>query len=211
MMGLATAGIAVALAAGAAADAIEDAWPYGTGTWMSLPGYIDGTSWTNTGGDQFGPIGSSYGDYTATHTARGSDDWYTAHRSTFHVPYLYSGEHTEITGLLDDTAGYPSVGTVVDTTTLFQIDTHVIGLIDLFTNTVIDDPELGYASQFTIWPVFINTFLITEDGMKDVVGVAGQQFTLFEIPFTDDSGGADASDAADGFAQLLAELAASAA
>ncbi|BBX13329.1 hypothetical protein MNVM_24100 [Mycobacterium novum] len=204
----AAVGVAVALAGHAGADAIEDGWPYGTDTFMGAPGYIDGTSWTNKGGEQFGPIGTSYGDYIATHTYQGADDWYTAHQSTFYVPFFYSSEHTEVTGLLDDSAGYPSVGTVIDTTNLFEFDTHVVGLVNLFSNTVINDPDLGYASQFIMWPVFTNTFLITEDGMKDLVGVPGQQFTLFEIPFTDASGGADASDAGDMFAQLLAELAA---
>src|SRR5690625_5827868 len=60
----AAAGVAVALAGHAAADAIEDGWPYGTDTYMDAPGYIDGSSWTNRGGEQFGPIGTSYGEYT---------------------------------------------------------------------------------------------------------------------------------------------------
>lgn len=200
-------GVAIGFAGHAGANAIEDAWPYGTDAFMDAPGYIDGTSWTNQGGEQFGPIHSTYGDYIATHTYRGDDDWYTAHQSTFYFPILYSGEHTEVTGLLDDSAGYPSVGTVIDTTNLFEFDTHVVGLVNLFSNTVINDPDLGYASQFTMWPVFTNTFLFTDDGMTDIVNIPGLQFTLFEIPFTDASGGADASDAGDVFAPLLAELA----
>jgi len=202
----AAVGVTLALAGQAGAGPIDDAWPYGTGIGMEAPGFIKPGPWTNQGGEQFGPIGTKYGDYTAVHTYNGTDEWYTAHQSNFYVPFLYSNERTEVLSLLDASAGYPSVGTVIDTNNFFEIDTHVVGLINLFTNTVIDDPDLGYASQFTIWPVFVNTFLITDDGMKDVVGVPGLQFTLFEIPFTADSGAGDASDVGDSFALLLAAL-----
>ncbi len=203
-------GLAVTTAGHAAADAIDDAWPYGgTGpvdsSSLALPGFlfIAQGHGTNEGQDAFGPIVNNWGDYTATHTANGTDDWYTVHDNTFIIPGLYTNEHTEVTSVLDDSAGYPSVGTVFDQTELFRSNSP-IGVPNWFSYTTLNDPELGYASQFTLWPLFSNTFLNTDDGMKDVVSSFGQQFTLFEIPVTDASGAGDASDA--GFAELLAEL-----
>jgi hypothetical protein len=198
-------GAAVALAGHAGADAIDDGWPYGTGPGMDQPGFYDVLSWTNGGRDQFGPISNTHGDYTVYHSPGGAD-WYTAHINNFVIPSFYSNEHTEVLSLLDDSAGYPSVGTVLDTTEMFSFATPVFGTFELFTNTVINDPELGYATQFSfLIPSISNTFLITEDGMKDVVSF-GNSFTLFEIPFTADSGAGDASDAGDSFALLLAAL-----
>lgn len=187
------AAVAVAVAGHAGAETIGDDWPYGTGVGgMQVPGFYD-------------PRGGTDGVFTV-YDGSGGPEWYTARISNFNIPVLYSNEHAEVLSLLDDSAGYPSVGTVFDTTELFAFSLPIGGMMHLFTNSVINDPEAGFGSQFTMWPLFTNTFLFTDDGMKDVVGVPGLQFTLFEIPFTDASGGADASD--DGFAQLLAELAA---
>jgi hypothetical protein len=200
--------VAAALAAryAPAADAIDASWPYGTGASMEAPGFYDVLGWTDGGRDQFGPISSTHGDYTVAHSVDGPD-WYTAHITNFVVPSFYSNEHIEVLSLLDDSAGYPSAGTVFDTTKMFDFNFPIGGMMHLFTTTVIDDPELGYASQFSITPFFTNTFLITDGGMKDFVTTFGWSYTLFEIPFTDASGGADASD--DAFTPLLAEFAAS--
>ncbi len=192
----AAVGVAVALAGHAAADAIDDSWPYGAGTGMEAPGFYD-------------PRGGTDGVFTV-YDGSGGPDWYTAHISDFSIPLLYHNEHIEVLSLLDDSAGYPTVGTVFDTTEMLPFNFPIGGVMHMFTSTVIDDPELGYANQFTITPLFTNTFLMTDDGMKDVVTTFGGPYTLFEIPFTDASGGADASDAGDAFAQLLAELAGSA-
>lgn len=200
MTGLAGAavGVAVALAGHAGADTIGDDWPYGAGVGgLKVPGCYD-------------PRGGTDGVFTV-YDGSGGPEWYTARISTIDIPVLFSNEHAEVLSVLDDSAGYPNVGTVFDRTELLPIDLHFGGILHLITSSVVNDPELGYASQFTMFPLFSNTFLYTDDGIKDVVSTIGMQFTLFEIPFTDDSGGADASDAADGFAQLLAELAASAA
>lgn len=205
----AAVGFGVALAGHAAADSIDDSWPYsadvGAGSTLQLPGYlfIAQGQGTNEGQDTFGPVVHNWGDYTATHDVQRTDDWYTVHDDTTIVPFFYTSQHTEVTGVIDDSDDYPSVGTVFDQTQLFPSNSP-LGAIDWFTYSTLDDPELGYASQFTTWPVFSNTFLYTDAGMKDVVSSFGQEFTLFEIPFTDTSGAGDASD--DGFAQLLAEL-----
>ncbi|GFG70902.1 hypothetical protein [Mycolicibacter senuensis] len=190
------AAVAVAGHAGhAGADAIEDAWPYGIGIGeMEAPGFWD-------------PRGGTDGVFTV-YDGSGGPDWYTAQISSFGIPLLYHNEHIEVLSVLDDSAGYPSVGTVFDTTEMFPFSLPIGGMMHMFSSTVINDPEAGFASQFTFTPLFYNTFLFTEDGMKDIVSMPGLQFTLFEIPFTDASGGADASDIGDVFAPLLAELAA---
>lgn len=82
---------------------------------------------------------------------------------------LYSNEHVEVLSLLDDSAGYPSVGTVFDTTELFAFSLPIGGMMHMFTSAVIDDPEARFASQFSITPLFINTFMLTDEDMKDVV------------------------------------------
>ncbi|MGB3287126.1 hypothetical protein [Mycolicibacter algericus] len=205
--------LGVAFAGNATAEDIDDGWPYGgvgglTPSSLALPGFLviaQGYG-TNEGQHAFGPIVDNWGDYTATHDVDKTDDWYTVHDNTFIIPGLYTNQHTEVTNVLDDAAGYPSVGTVYDETELFRSNSPV-GAIDWFTSSTLNDPEVGYASQFTMWPLFMNTFLYTDDGMKDVVSSFGQQFTVFELPFTDASGAGDASDAGGGFAQLLAELA----
>ena len=205
----AAVGVTIALAGQAGAGPIDDAWPYGGMNGYSspeLPGFLKTGSATNEGQDAFGPISNLWRDYIFTHTRDEADDWYTVHYTRFTIPNLYTNEHTEVTGVLDDSAGYPSVGTVLDKTELFRITPPFFGSFELFTNTVLNDPELGYATQFTfLIPSISNTFLITEDGVKDVVSI-GTSFTLFEIPFTADSGAGDASDVGDPFTLLLAAL-----
>jgi len=210
LIGLALS-LGVACAGSAAAEDIDDGWPYGSGglgsSSLTLPGYlfIAQGQGTNEGQDAFGPIVNNWGDYTATHSSAGTDDWYTVHDNTFIIPGLYTNQHTEVTNVLDPSDGYPTVGTVFDETQLFRSNTP-IGAVDWFGYATLDDPELGYATQFTLGPLFGNTFLSTDDGMKDVVSSFGQQFTLFDIPFTDASGAGDASETGDVFAQLSAEL-----
>lgn len=208
----AAVGLGFAFAGNAAAEDIDDGWPYGgigdvTPSSLGLPGslLIAQGHGTNEGQDAFGSIVHNWGDYVATHDVGQTDDWYAVHDDTFIIPGLYTNQHTEVTDVLDDSAGYPNVGTVFDETEFFRSNSPV-GAIDWFTFSTLNDPELGYASQFTLGPLFINNFLYTDDGMKDVVSSFGQQFTLFEIPFSDTSGAGEASDAGDGFAQLLAEL-----
>lgn len=203
-------GAALAAGAAASADAIDDGWPYGGGGLgsmsLSLPGYlfIAQGQGTNEGQDAFGPAVHNWGDYIATHDAGRVEDWYTVHDNTFIIPGLYTNQHTEVTSVLDTSDGYPSVGTVFDETVLFRSNTP-IGATDWFGYATLNDPDLGYASQFSMGPLFINTFLSTDDGMKDVVSSFGQQFTLFDIP-SDASGAGDASQTGDVFAQLSAEL-----
>lgn len=192
----AAVGVAIGFAGHAAADPIEDAWPYGIGYGgMEAPGFWD-------------PRGGVDGVFTVT-DGSGGPDWYTAHIDKLNIPLIYHYEHMEVLSVLDDSAGYPSVGTVFDTTELFPFSLPGFGMMNMFTSTVIDDPEAGFGSQFSFTPLFTNTFLFTDDGMTDIVSIfPGLRFALFEIPFTDASGGADASDIGDVFAPLLAELAA---
>lgn len=188
-------GFAISNGPVATADAIDDDWPYGVGIGaMKSPGFYD-------------PRGGTDGVFTV-YDSSGGTDWYTAHISNFGIPALYHNEHIEVLSVLDDSADYPSVGTVFDTTELFAFNLPIGGMMHMFTSTVIDDPEAGYASQFTLTPLFVNTFLITDGGMKDVVTTFGGPYTLFEIPFSDAFRGADASEVGDVFAPLLAELAA---
>lgn len=197
-------GAALGAGPGAAADAIDDAWPYGgTGspyTSLHLPGFPEAGSGTNGGRDVFGPFTHTYGDYIATHTDDGTDEWYTAHSDTYVIPDFYTEERTEVTGLLDGSATFPSAGTVFDTTDLFPINSP-IGVLNPFENSYVNDPELGFADQFTLNLFFIagsNTFLSDAAGIKDVINVDGQQFTVFDLPYT--------AGAEPGFADLLAEL-----
>ena len=205
------AGVATALAvsANAGADAIDDAWPYGDlsqppNIASELPGFVDGGSGTDTGRDNFGPITHIYGDYNVTHTNGGTDDWYSEHYNWFVVPSFYHDESETVTALLDDSTSYPGVGTVWDQSVLFPIYNPAFGTINLFQNTSVNDPTLGYADQFTT-PGFSNAFLFDEAGMKDVVSGFGQSYTLFTVPFAA-SGSGDETDLDGGFAQLLAEL-----
>lgn len=188
-------GCGAALAAPAVADVIDDAWPYGSSypPTLALPGValIAQGHGTNEGQDAFGPVTDSWGDYVATHTIGGSDSWYTVHDRTFIIPGLYTDQRTEVTGIVDDSTDYPSVGTVFDKIELFRSNSP-IGAIDWFTTTSINDPDRGYATQFTLTPLLNNTFVFTDAGMKDVVGLFGQQFNLFEIPFSDTSDFGDA-------------------
>src|SRR5690625_1327281 len=170
------AAVGVAMGAGfAAADAIDDAWPYGgTGsiyTPLYLPGFTEAGSGTNGGRDVYFPLTHLYGDYIATHTDGGTDEWYTAHSDTYVIPDFYTEEQTKVTDLLDDSTGYPSVGTVFNTTDLIPINSP-IGVLNPFEYSYVNDPELGFADQFTLNFFFIagsNTFLSDTAGIKDVI------------------------------------------
>lgn len=101
-IGLALAGPAAADAGGAtnAANAIDDAWPYGGldayGVPPAIPGFVEAGSVTDSGRDQFGPITNSYADYIATRTKGGTDEGYSAHSNTFVVPNLYEDDHEAV-------------------------------------------------------------------------------------------------------------------
>lgn len=191
------AGVAAAGTASAGTDPIYDAWPYGgaAGPYYAplyMPGYYEAGS------------GTSSGDLVYTHTSGGTDEWYSAHTTTFDIPNLYDSSHEVVTKLLDGSASYPNVGTTYDQSELFPIYSPAFGTMNLVTNDTISDPKLGFGNQLSILGLS-NTFLSDPAGIKDVVSSFGHQFTLFDLPFT--APGADASD--DGFAPLLAELTAS--
>jgi hypothetical protein len=199
------AGLGVALASSptAAADAIDDAWPYGGTapyyTPLGLPGYLEPGAVTSSG------------DLIYTHTYGGHDQWYSASDTTSIVPNVSTNDQQVVTGLLDSSATYPTVGTTFDQSDLFPVYNPAFGTIDTFQNTSLDDPKLGYADQSEInfvYAAFSNTYLSDAAGIKDISGFDGHYSTVFEIPFSTSSAGAAgaASDLGDGFQQLLTEL-----
>ncbi|MEB3034867.1 hypothetical protein [[Mycobacterium] nativiensis] len=174
----------------AAADAIDDAWPY-----------LDAAS-------QYFPY------YTATVLPSpallpGTDSGYTFDQTYSYsdVPYLYDSAQYVVTSTVDDLA-YPHVGTVLDSLLLLPIVPAVGGMVGapMFTNVSLDDPVLGFADAFTVLNGLTNTYLSDSAGVKDVLSIYGlPPVTLFEFPAVD--AGGTAPESGDGFAQLLTELA----
>lgn len=179
-------GTALSASPVAAADAVDDAWPYLIPSSPVFPYYY------------------AAGLPTAD---PGSDPWYTVDHTYSSVPYLYNYFHDVVTANLDGPE-YPHVGTVSDALILLPIIPAVGGLAaaPVFTNYSLDDPALGSADAFTVLNVLTNTYISDSAGVKDVLSIYGlPPLTLFEFPAVD--AGGTASESGDGFAQLLAELA----
>ncbi|MDD7814808.1 hypothetical protein PP713_19800 [Mycobacterium sp. CSUR Q5927] len=178
-------GSAIAAGPVAAADTIEDAWPYLQPPSTVFPYY-----------------------YAAgLPTIPGTDLWYTVDHTYSSVPYLYNYFHDVVTATLDGPE-YPHVGTVSDALVLLPIIPAVGGMVGapVITNYYLEDPQLGFAHAFNLLNVLTNTYLSDSAGVKDVLSIYGlPPLTLFEFPAVD--AGGTASESGDGFAQLLAELA----
>jgi hypothetical protein len=205
--GIAFLGIALGAAFGAglgsspvaAADPISD-WQYG-GT--ELPGYADPDSVTNANQYSLGPFGTiNTADYNYD-TSEGGTPWYSVSDDSFDNDY-YQNDYQQVTNVLDDAPGYPSVGTISDQSDFF-INTTVVGQVPLITSDYLVDPKLGFEDLLG-FPGTDNVLVSDSAGIEDVLTSFGHSYTLFDIPFTAASG-ATAGDLADSFQPLLTEFA----
>jgi hypothetical protein len=189
VLGTFGAGLGIALAASpaAAADAIDDAWPYGTPSSTDFPYYLA----TGLPGYQ-GPTTYSgdVEDVTYVHQPDPNDlpvtdEWYTVQQTISTTGILSNETHQVVTAVLDDSA-FPHVGTVADSVDFLRIIPEGIGLAPLITNSFLDDPTLGFADAFGVLNVVTDTYLSDTAGIKDVLSVLGlPPLTLFDIPAAD--------------------------
>jgi hypothetical protein len=187
-------GIALGSSPVAGADPLGD-WPYGG---VDLPGYADPLSVTNANQYSLGPLGTiNTADYNYD-TSDGGTPWYSASDDAFNNDF-YQSDYEQVTKVLDDVPGYPSVGTVSDQSDLF-INTTVVGQVPLISTDYLDDPNLGVAESIS-FPGIGNLLVADSGGIEDILNAYGQTYTLFDIPFTDASAGA-ASD----LSQLMTEF-----
>ena len=190
-------GAAVGSSPAAGADPIVDDWPYGATT---LPGVADGSSVTNVENYSLSPLGNiSTEDYDVDQSA-GGGPWYSVSDVSSDSQYLFHNDYDQVTGVLDDAATYPSVGTVADSFQGLILSSPAIQGVPLIQNYYLDDPKLGLEDGFSPLPGVDNLYLSDSAGIEDILNAYGQSYTLFDLPFTDASSGA--SD----LSQLMAEF-----
>jgi hypothetical protein len=187
----------------AAADPISD-WPYGGFPGgAELPGFVDASTITNQQSEfvGLGTLTTQDFDYdVGANEGPGGPDWYSVSDSNFVVPGdLYENDYQQVTSVLDDTPGYPSVGTVADQSEAFILNSPAINGVPLITTDSLDDPNLGSAESIS-FPGLENLLVTDSAGVEDVVTAFGQSYTLFDLPTTDAAAGA--SD----LSQLMAEF-----
>lgn len=176
-------GIVLGSSPAAGADPLDD-WPYGG---INLPGYADGLSVTNENQYSLGPLGTfSTADYNYD-TSEGGTPWYSV-SDDFFTNDFYQSDYEQVTKVLDDGPGYPSVGTISDQSELFA-NTTAVGQVPLISTDYLSDPNLGVAEAIS-FPGIGNLLVTDAGGIEDVVNAFGQSYTVFDLPFTDASSGA---------------------
>lgn len=188
----------------AAADPIDDAWPYGGATALPYGGALPPTNYQNL---DLGLFQSTQYDQTVLYTLStppfSSTPWYTEHFESVHIPLLATSQHEAVTSILDTAPGFPHVGTTLDSYGLILMNIPTAGEIPLWASYTLNDPELGFATT-TGFPVLFNTYLSDDAGIKDFLMLFGTPITLFEIPFAAPSTDATVADLGGDFQQLLA-------
>jgi hypothetical protein len=180
-------GVAIGSSPVAVADPIVDDWPYGGTT---LPGVADGSSVTNFENYSLGPLGNiSTEDYDVDQSAGGAP-WYSVSDVSSDSQYLFQNDYDQVTGVLDDSATYPSVGTVADSFQGLILSSPAIQGVPLIQNYYLDDPKLGLEDGFSPLPGVENLYLSDSAGIEDILNAYGQSYTLFDLPVTDASSGA---------------------
>lgn len=208
-------GLGVALGASpvAAADAIDDAWPYlAPSPEFSYP-YYSAAILPGYRGPLTAPA-PDVNDVVYVHQPDPlglpvDDEWYAVHSTFSYTPIVGGESHSVVTAVLDGSA-FPHVGTVEDASTFFPfipVRFNEPGLEPLFVNSYLNDPALGFADAFTVQGFFgtgvgiTNTYISDAAGIKDVLSAYGlPTVTLFEFP------AADPSAAATDLGQLMAEF-----
>jgi hypothetical protein len=192
-------GAALAYSPTAVADPIVTDWPY-DGT--TLPGYVDPTSVTNFNDYSLGPLGNiSTEDYNVD-LSDGGAPWYSVSDVYSDSQYLFNNDYDQVTNVLDDAPGYPSVGTVADSFQGIILSSPAIQGVPLLQNYYLDDPKLGLEDGFSPFPGVENTYLSDSAGIEDIVNAYGHSYTLFDLPASAASG----ADLGDGFQQLMTEF-----
>lgn len=193
-------GLAVASGPQAGADPIDDAWPY-PGFYLQ-GGYIG----PPTNGIDLGLIG--FGD--RVYDSSTSDPLYSTHDYWLNIPFLTRYDHQTVfdsTGF-DAVNAIPSDGTVSEELGLGLIPNFFsLGFTPIFDNKYITDPMAGTGDQFTIvffTQILQNTYISDDAGVRDVLSIFGQDYTLFDIPAA--SAAAVTPDAADAFTDLAAAV-----
>jgi hypothetical protein len=193
-------GIALGCSPAAGADPIVVDWPY-DGT--TLPGYVDPTSVTNFNDYSLGPLGNiSTEDYDVDQSAGGAP-WYSVSDVSSDSQYLFQNDYDQVTGVLDDSATYPSVGTVADSTEAIILSSPAIQGVPLIQNYYLDDPKLGLADGFSPFPGVENFYLSDSAGIEDTLDAYGQSYTLFDLPLTASAGASDLSQLMTEFTTLF--------
>jgi hypothetical protein len=171
-----------------------DVWPQ---DYFSLDGAADGAP-TNVVNYLPGGWGTTE-DQTFTNYFPGAGE-YSAHLNLSDIPNVENSEYQEV---FNSTGAAPADGSFSDTVqSLYGPLPSVSGDVPYFTNSFIDLQGVGTGDETIVAPLFFVNQLVSDSaGIEDVGSFFGQQFTLFDLPFSDASAGAAAD-----LSQLAAEF-----
>lgn len=172
-------GVSLATCPSAAADPIDDAWPY---PGFDLGGYLNQQSFDDLEPYLFGLGRQGTLDYT---DFAGTTPLYSTHADFFSFPvlpflYTYTHNHQEV---FDSAVPTPLDGTVMDRTDLLSS----FGGDWSIHHTWIYDPESGFGDLFQFGG-FANTLIINDIGIQDTFTFLTSEYTLIDFQWPDGLG-----------------------